>query len=100
MSEWYLVIGFDHEVELNDYKDEIEAWKKKVNPMEVTMKDISGENLGVHLLDLRFINDFDLFSNDNIEVYPYYIFWKLETGFSVGFGFYDKEDMQSKEELK
>lgn len=94
MSDWYLVIGFDSEKELNDYKDEIKEWRKKFSPTDVSMENISGENLGVYLLELEDINDYDISSNEDIGTYPYYIFWKLETGFSVGFGFYNKEDME------
>lgn len=98
MSDWYLVIGFNDEVELKCYKDEMRAWKKQVSPTSVSQKSLSGEELGVHLLDLRNMDDFDLSDNEDIEVFPYYVFWKLETGFSVGFGFFGKEDMEKEQD--
>lgn len=95
MSEWYLVYGFDSESELNDYKEDVREWRKKHNPMySTTMNSLLGENLGVHLLNLDRMEDFDLSDYDEIEEFPYYVFWNLKTGFSVGYGFYDREDME------
>lgn len=99
MSEWYLVVGFDSEDDLNRYKDEIKEWKKQDSLAGVSRKNLSGEELGVHLLDLRDMDDFELIDNDDIEMFPFYVFWKLETGFSVGHGFYDKKDMGEKQDV-
>jgi len=98
MSEWYLIFGFNSENELIDYKEDVREWRKKHNPINGTgMDSLLGENLGVHLLNLDRMEDFDLSCNDDIEEFPYYVFWKLEVGFSVGYGFHAKEDMQSEE---
>ena len=94
MAEWYLIYGFDSESELNDYKEDVKEWRKKVNPMDAGMGSLMGENLGVFLLDLEKMDSFDFFDRNEIEEFPYFVFWRIEAGFSVGHGFYDKKDMQ------
>ena len=97
MNEWYLVYGFDCESDLNDYKEDVASWKNKIVSAEVDMDHLRGMNLGVHLLDLKILEDFDLSeAPDELQDYSYYVFWKIEAGFSVGYGFHAKEDMQSK----
>jgi hypothetical protein len=96
MSEWYLVYGFQCESDLNDYIEDVTSWKDKTGSYD--MDHLRGMNLGVHLLDLEILEDFDLSeAPDELQDYSYYVFWKIEAGFSVGYGFHTKEDVQSKE---